>query len=63
MTITILCLGIDISSEAINNARARISDNKLLDFEESNLNDLQILKNMIVFFYYLNNIKKYQSST
>lgn len=58
----ITCFGIDISSEAIHNARSRTNDNILLSFEEGNLNNLQISGkyDCILFLdtlYYSNNIK------
>jgi 2-polyprenyl-3-methyl-5-hydroxy-6-metoxy-1,4-benzoquinol methylase len=57
-----LCSGIDISSEAVKNAKERTKDNKLLSFEEGNLNDLHNLKkhDCVIFLdtlYYSNNLK------
>jgi 2-polyprenyl-3-methyl-5-hydroxy-6-metoxy-1,4-benzoquinol methylase len=57
-----LSVGIDISSEAIKNAKERTKNNNLLSFEEGNLNDLKNLKQFdtILFLdtlYYSNNLK------
>lgn len=57
-----LCIGIDISSEAIKNAKERTKNNQLLQFEEGNLNNLSGLKkhDCVIFLdtlYYSNNLK------
>ena len=57
-----LCSGIDISSQAIKNAKERTKNNKLLKFEEGNLNELKEFKKQdcVIFLdtlYYSNNLK------
>lgn len=56
------CLGIDISIEGIMKAKERTKNNKLLDFEIGNLNNIQLSKEFdsVLFLdtlYYSNNIK------
>lgn len=55
------CLGIDISSEAIQHARARTQQNPLLCFEQGNLNQLPLAETFdaVLFLdtlYYANNL-------
>lgn len=64
----IACVGIDISSEAINNAKERTNGNQLLNFEEGNMNCLKTSEKydaalFLDTLYYSNNLKVTISQT